>query len=105
MRVSSAPVAVAANITPTVKQIILLIFIFDSFPASSECQFRRINCRSSSSPQRPFCTSFFRNLMRDVERRDYDHERADLLAKVGEVDDIHGYQIEPGVRLRTFAPT
>src|SRR5438046_2220276 len=31
MRVSSVPVAVAANIAPTARQIILLILIFDSF--------------------------------------------------------------------------
>src|SRR5207253_7328567 len=105
MTVSSACTAVVANITPTAKQIILLIFIFDSFPASSECQFRRRNCRSSSFPRRPFCTSVLPNLMRDVDRRAYDHESADDLPKVGEVAEIHGFQLEPGGRLRSIAPT
>jgi hypothetical protein len=32
VEISSAPAAVAANIAPTAKQIILVTFIFDSFP-------------------------------------------------------------------------
>ena len=43
--------------------------------------------------------------MRDVDRRDYDHESADDLPKVGEVAEIHGFQLEPGGRLRSIAPT
>ena len=50
-------------------------------------------------------TSVLPNLMRDVDRRDYDHESADDLPKVGEVAEIHGFQLEPGGRLRSIAPT
>jgi hypothetical protein len=43
--------------------------------------------------------------MRDVEERDYDHESADDLPKIGEVAEIHGFQLELGGRLRSIGPT
>src|SRR5260370_5688365 len=104
MRVSSACTAVAANIAPTAKQKTLLTLILIPL-VNTECQFRRRNCRSSSFPQRPFYTRVLPNLMRDVEQRDHHRKSADDLSEVGEVAEIHWFQLEPGGRLRSIAPT
>ncbi len=43
--------------------------------------------------------------MRDVEQRDHHRKSADDLSEVGEVAEIHWFQLEPGGRLRSIAPT
>src|ERR1700730_11384468 len=69
MEISSAPAAVAANIAPTAKQIILLTLILIPFRLAANVniappQFRRRSSRSSSFPRTFFADGFGRFLVR-----------------------------------------
>src|SRR6266516_529799 len=45
------------------------------------------------------------NLRSDVEQRDHDRKSADDLSEIGEIVEIHGFQLQPRGQLRSIAPT
>src|SRR4030095_13455790 len=45
------------------------------------------------------------NLRSDIEQRDHHRNSADDLSEIGEVVEIHGFQLQPHGRLRSIAAT
>ena len=45
------------------------------------------------------------NLRSDIEQRDHYRNSADDLSEIGEVVEIHGFQLQPHGRLRSIAAT